>query len=68
MWHAIPVEDFLLLLRPDTIVLVHKIEERALRLLEGGVGAGFEVPQIREDAFLEFLGVLHRPTEGLKAK
>ena len=66
--HAVPVENLLLLLCPDAVVLVKEIEERALGLFEGGVGAGLEVSQVREDTFLELLRVLHGPSKGLESE
>lgn len=68
MRHAIPIEDLLLFLRSNTVVLVHEIEERTLGFLEGCIGTGFEVSQIREDAFFEFLGILDRAPESLETK
>nr|POE56750.1 hypothetical protein CFP56_33722 [Quercus suber] len=66
--HAVPVEDLLLFLRADAVVLVEEVEEGALGLLERGIGAGLEIAQVGEDAFLEFLRVLDRPAEGLETK
>ena len=66
MWHAIPVKDLLLLLCSDTVVLVHKVEEWALRFLERCIGARLKVAQIREDALLELFGILNWASEGLK--
>lgn len=68
MGHAVPVEHLLLLLRSDAIVLVHEVQERTFRLFQRRIGSGFEIAQVREYAFLEFLRVLHRSPEGLKAK
>ncbi len=68
MWHAIPIEDLLFLLRSYAVVLVHEVEERALWLLKGCIGARLQVAQIREYPFLELLRVLHRSSEGLKPK
>ena len=68
MWHTIPVEYLLLLLRPDAIVLVHEVEEWALGFLERCVGAGLEVAQIREDALLKLFRVLDRTSEGLESE
>ena len=68
MRYAVPVEDLLLLLGANAVVLVEEVEERAFRLLERGIGAGFEVAQVREDAFLEFLRVLHGSAKGLEAE
>ena len=68
MWYAVPVKHFLLLLRSDAIVLVHKVEELALWLLERCIGARLEIAQIREDALLKLLGILHWPSEGLESE
>lgn len=68
MGYAVPVEDLLLLLGANAIVLVEEIQEARLGLLEGGIGARFQIPQIRKDALFEFLGVLDRPSEGLKSE
>lgn len=46
MWHTVPVENLLLLLRPYAIVLIHEVEEGALWLFEGRIGAGLEIAQI----------------------
>jgi hypothetical protein len=53
MWHAKPIKDLLFLLRSYAIVLVHKVEERALGLFEGCIGARLQVAQIRKYPFLE---------------
>jgi len=50
---AIPVEDLLLLLCPNTVVLVKEVEEGALGLFERSIGTGLEVSQVGEDAFFE---------------
>ncbi len=68
MGHTVPVKDLLLLLRPNAIVLVEKVEETALWLLEGGICARFQISQVREDALFEFLRVLHGPTKCLESK
>ena len=68
MRYTVPVEDFLLLLRSNAIVLVKEVKERTFRLLQRGIGAGFQVTQVRENAFLEFLRVFHGPAEGLESK
>ena len=68
MRDAVPVEHLLLLLRSDAIVLIHEVEEWALWLLERCIGARLEVAQIREDAFLELLRILHRTSEGLESE
>lgn len=46
MWHAVPVEYLLLLLRSDAVVLVHEVEEWTLWLLKRCIGARLEVAQI----------------------
>lgn len=68
MRYAVPVEYFLLLLRPDAIVFVQEIKECALRLFERGIGAGFEIAKIGKDAFFELFGILDRSAKGLEAK
>ena len=68
MRYTVPVEDFLLLLRSNAIVLVKEVKERTFRLLQRGIGAGFQVAQVRENALLEFLRVFHGPAEGLESK
>ena len=68
MWHAIPVEHLLLLLRSDAIVLVHKVEEWTLGFLERCIGARLEVAQIREDALLKLFRILNRASEGLETE
>jgi hypothetical protein len=47
-------------------MLEQEIEERALGLLEAGVGPGLEVAQVREDALLKLLHVDDGPAEGLE--
>lgn len=68
MGDAVPVEYFLFLLGSDAVVLVEEVKERALGLLERRIGSRLEIAQIGEDAFLEFLRVLHRPAEGLESE
>lgn len=68
VWDAVPVKNFLLFLRADAIVLVEKVEEGALGLLERCIIASFQVSKIRKDAFFEFLRVLDGTTESLKTK
>lgn len=68
MRNAVPVENLLLLLRSDAVVLVKEIEKRAFGFLEGRIGAGFQVAQVGEDAFLELLRVLDRAAEGLESE
>jgi hypothetical protein len=39
MWHAVPVEDLLLLLGSDAVVLVEEVKEGALGLFQRGIGS-----------------------------
>lgn len=55
MWHAIPIEHLLFFLSSYAIVLVHEVEERALGLFKGCIGARLQVAQVRENPFLELL-------------
>lgn len=66
--NAVPVKDLLLLLCADAVVLVEKVEEGALGLLERGVGAGFEVAQIREDALFKLFRVLDGAAKRLESE
>lgn len=66
--HAVPVKDFLLLLGADAVVLVQEVEELALGLFEGGIGAGLEVSEVGEDALFELLGVLYGAAESLESE
>lgn len=68
MRNAVPVENLLLFLGSDAIVFVQKIEERTLGLFQRSICTGFEVSQVREDAFFEFLGVLDWSSKGLEAE
>lgn len=68
MRYTVPVENLLLLLRSNAIVLVKEVKERTFRLLQRGIGTGFQVAQVRENALLEFLRVFHGPAEGLESK
>lgn len=68
MGNAVPVKDLLLLLCPDAVVLVEKVQKGALGLLERGIGSRLEISQIREDAFLKLLGVLYWTAKGLEAE
>ena len=68
MRYAVQIENLLLLLGSDAVILVEKVQERALWLLERCIGTRLQVSQIREDAFLEFLRVLDGSTECLKAE
>lgn len=68
MWHAIPIEHLLFLLCSDAVVLVQEVEEWALWFFERSVGAGLQIAQVGEDAFLKFLGILHRAAKGLEAE
>jgi hypothetical protein len=66
--HAVPVEHLLLLLRPDTVVLVQVIQECALGFLQCCIGSGLEVPQIGEDTLLKLFRVLDWTSEGLESE
>ena len=66
MWHTVPVEHLLLLLRSDAIVFVHEVKKWTFGLLERCIGARFEVAQIRENALLELFRILHRSSECLE--
>ena len=68
MWHAVPIEHLLFFLGPNAVVFVQEVEEGALGFFQGCVGAGLQVAQVGEDAFLELLGVLHRSAERLEAE
>lgn len=68
MRHTVPVEDLLLLLRPNAIIFVEEIEERTLGFFQGRVGSGLEVAQVGENAFFEFLRVLDGASEGLESE
>jgi hypothetical protein len=68
MRHAIPVENLLLLLGTDAVVLVQEVQERTLGLLQGRIGPGLEISQVRENALLKFLGVLDRAAKGLESE
>lgn len=46
MWHTVPIEDLLFLLRTYTVVLVHEIKERTLWLFEGRICARLQIPQV----------------------
>jgi len=68
VWYAVPVEDLLLLLRPDAVVLVEEVQETTLGLFEGGIGARLQVAQIGKDPLLKLLRVLHRPPKRLESE
>jgi hypothetical protein len=68
VWYAVPVEYLLLLLCPNAVVLVQEIQETTLGLFEGGIGAGLEISQIREDSLLKLLGVLYWTPKCLETK
>ena len=44
--YAVPIEDFLLLLRANAVVLVKEVKELTLGLLQGCIGSRLEVSQI----------------------
>jgi hypothetical protein len=58
-----PVKHFLLFLGSDAVVLVEKVKELGFRFFQRSVCSGFEVSEIREDAFFELLGVGDGSTE-----
>ena len=66
MRHAVPVEDFLLLLCSNAIVLVQKVQEGTLRLFERCISTRFQVAQVRKYSLFEFLRVLDRSTKSLE--
>ena len=68
MWYTVPIEDLLLLLSTNAVVLVHKVQKWTFWLLEGGICSGLQITQVRENSFLEFLGVLDWSPESLEAK
>jgi len=68
VWYAVPIKNFLLLLRSNAVVLVKEIKESTLGFFQGGVGARLQVSQVGEDTLLEFLRVLHGSAEGLESK
>jgi len=68
VWYAVPVEDLLLFLCPNAVILVEEVQETTLWLLERSIGARLEVAQIRKDAFLKLLRVLHRSAKGLESE
>jgi hypothetical protein len=53
--NAVPVKHLLFLLRANAVVFVQEVQERALGLLEGCIGAGFEISQVGEDTLFKFL-------------
>jgi len=66
--YAVPVEDLLLLLCSNAVVLVEEIKEGRLGLLERGIGARLQIPQVRKDTLFELLGVLNWAAESLKSE
>lgn len=68
MRYTVPIEDLLLLLRTYAVVLVEKVKKWTLWVLQRGITAGFEVSEVRENAFFKFLGVLDRAAKSLEAK
>ena len=68
MRYAVPVKHLLLLLGPNTVVLVQEVQEWALWILQHRVYAGLEISQVRENALLKLLRVLHRTSKGLESK
>lgn len=68
MRNAVPVEYLLLLLGPNAVVLVEKVEKRAFWLLQWRISARLQIPQVGKDPLFEFFGILHWSTERLKAE
>ena len=68
MRDAVPVKHFLLLLCTNAIVLVQKVQEWALRLLQRSICARLQVAQIREYALFELFRVLDRAAKRLEAE
>lgn len=68
MWHAVPIENLLFLLRSYTVVFIHEVKEWALGFFERCIGARLQVAQVREYAFLKLLRVLHRSPKGLESE
>lgn len=68
VWDTVPVKDLLLLLCSDAVVLVEKVEEGALWLLQRSVGSRLEISQVGEDALLKLLGVFDRTAKSLESE
>jgi hypothetical protein len=68
VWHAVPVEDLLLLLCPDAVVLIEEIEKGAFGFFECRIGAGFQISKVGENTLLKLLRVFDRTAKGLKTK
>ncbi len=68
MRDTVPVEDFLLLLRPNAVVLVEEVEEGTLGFFQRCIGTRLEVAQIRKYSLLELLRVLHRPAKSMESE
>lgn len=68
MWHTVPVKDLLLLLCPDAVVLIEKIEKGAFGFFECRIGASLQISKIGENTLLKLLRVFDRTAKGLKTK
>jgi hypothetical protein len=68
MWHAVPVENLLLLLCSNAVVFIEKIEKGALGFFECRIGASFQISEIREDTLLKLLRVFDWTAKGLKSE
>ena len=68
MRNAVPIEYLLLLLRPNTVILVQEIEESTLGLFQRRICAGFEIAQVGENTLFELLRVLYGAAECLESK
>ena len=68
MWDAVPIEHFLLLLRSDAVIFVHEVEECALRLFKGCIGARLQVTKVGKDSLLEFFRILHGSSKCLETE
>ena len=68
MWHAVPVEDLLLLLCTNAIVLVQEVQEGTLWLFQRCICSRLQVAQVGEYALLELFRVLDRAAKCLEAE
>jgi hypothetical protein len=68
VWDTVPVKDLLLLLCSDAVVLVEKVEEGALWLLQRSVRSRLEISQVGEDTLLKLLGVFDRTAKSLESE
>ncbi len=68
MLYTVPIKHLLLLLCSDATILIKEVEESAFGLLQGRVGASFEVSQVGKNPLLEFFGIFDRSAESLKSE